>query len=182
LLGLLIIPAMLAAQAYFPPGVLDSDYSKYLKALHEPSLWELSQKDMNAEVYRFLWIRSFHHPIAVRLTVRQGGSGWIDSRMATGQSGDAPRRLMRYGRSWLTKGKTQSLLTAFESAGFWNLPALEKTTDIRLDGARWVFEGVRGGKYHVVDRWSPYAGDPLRAAGLLALKLGRFRIRTQDIY
>jgi hypothetical protein len=109
------------------------------------------------------------------------GSGWLDSR-TTGGKGGAPGRILRYGRSWLTRGKTQSLRSALEHAGFWNLPSIEPTTDVRLDGAQWVFEGVHGGKYHVVDRWSPDRGDPLRDAGLLALKVGRFRIRANDVY
>ena len=26
---------------------------------------------------------------------------------------------------------------------------------VGLDGSQWILEGVRGGEYHVVDRWSP---------------------------
>ncbi len=27
-----------------------------------------------------------------------------------------------------------------------------------MDGSQWVLEGVRDGRYHVVDRWSPESG------------------------
>jgi hypothetical protein len=178
------VPVALTAQQYFPPGALDDShvnrYSKHLKAMREPSLWELSQKDPSAEVYRFLWLRSFHRPIAIRVVVRKNGSGWINSRMMTGKGGYEPGRITRYGVSWLRKARTQELLTAIENAGFWNMP--EAGAPFGLDGAQWILEGVRGGKYHIVDRWSPEAGDPVRAVGVLALKLARFRIRAAEIY
>ena len=180
--ALLLVPATLYAQQYFPPGTLsrDGEYSRVLKALHEPSLWELSQRDPHAEVYRFFYLRSFHHPISVRLAVRPSGSGWIYAHMTTGKGGYEPGRINRISHSWMTKHKTQSLVAAFENAGFWNLPTASQAHD--YDGAEWIFEGVRDGKYHVIDCWSPDAGDPLRAAGVLALKLARFRIHPQDIY
>jgi hypothetical protein len=188
----------LPAQQYFPRGVLGATpqehdfkaswYAKELRALHEPSLWELSQ-DPNVEAYRFLWLRSFHHPIAVRLVLRASGSGWMHVRMTSGQGGYEPGRIIRYGVSWLTKSKTQSLLSALAAARFWNLPTLAGTNAgpdgvqwIGTDGAQWIVEGVKNGQYHVVDRWSPDTADPVREIGLLSLKLGRFRIRPGDVY
>lgn len=184
---LLFLPAVLTAQQYFPTGSLDSFkvnwYSKHLKAMHEPSLYELSRQDPNAEVYRFLWLRTFHHPIAIRLVVRKNGSGWINARMTSGKAGYAPGGIRRSSVSWLPRAKTQSLLAAFESAGFWNLPTDPPADDrVVLDGAQWILEGVRGGEYHVIDRCSPEASDPSRAIGTLALKLARFRIRPAEVY
>jgi hypothetical protein len=93
----------LPAQQYFPPGVLDTTpedhdskakwYAVHLKALHEPSLWELSQNP-NVEAYRFLWVRTFDHPIAVRLVVRASGSGWMHVRMTSGHGGYEPGRII----------------------------------------------------------------------------------------
>jgi hypothetical protein len=194
LFALLIAPGILPAQEYFPPGILDKNpqfdelkvnlYSKHLKALHEPSLWELSRQDPNAEAYRFLWLRSFNHPIAVRLMVRTNGSGWMNSRMTTGQGGFKPGRISRYSVSWLRKGQTQAFLAAFENANFWNLPTLPDADEnaVELDGAQWIIEGVRNGTYHIVDRWSPEAGDAVRVIGIMALKLGRFKIRSTEVY
>jgi hypothetical protein len=188
----------LHAQQYFPPGVLGTTtqehdfkanwYAKELKALHEPSLWELSQ-DPNVEAYRFLWVRTFDHPIAARLVVRASGSGWMHARMTSGQGGYKPGRIIRWGVSWLTKAKTQSLLQALAAADFWNLPTLagpnagpDGVQRIGVDGAQWIVEGVKNGQYHVVDRWSPETGDPVREIGMLSLKLGRFRIRSGGVY
>jgi hypothetical protein len=199
LISLLLASSVLLAQDYFPLGALGKDaashqfsvdwYSKHLKALHEPSLWELSRKDPHAEVYRFLWLRSFDHPMAVRLVIRSSGSGasgsgWMNSRMTSGQGGLEPGRITRYNVFLLTKAKTQEFLNALESANFWNLPALPEANEeeVHLDGAQWIVEGVRNGQYHVVDRWSPEKGDPVREFGLVALKLGRFKIRSGELY
>jgi hypothetical protein len=183
----MFMAGVLAAQQYFPPGVLDStaaSYSRDLKALHEPSLWELSQRDPKAEAYRFLWLRSSHHPVAVRLVVKPSGSGWIHTRMTSGKGGYQPGRIIRYGVSWLTKRKTQSFLTALQSADFWKLPTLagEKMDAGAGYGSQWIVEGVKGGQYQIIDRFSPDTADPVRTIGSLALKLGRFRIRSGEVY
>ena len=183
----------LSAQQYFPPGIFDLAtpgqeskairYARYLQALHEPSLWELS-RDPKAEAYRFLWLRSSNHPIAVRLVVRPSASGWMHVSMTSGKGGSQAGGIRRYGVSWLTKTKTQSLLALMGSADFWNLPPLAVTNDgsIGLEGSQWIVEGVKLGQYHVIDRHSPDVQDPVRTIGLLALKLGRFRLHPGDIY
>ena len=190
---LIVAVGALPAQQYFPPGVLETAspahgseadwYARHLKAMHEPSLWELA-RNPNAEAYRFLWLRSFHHPIAVRLVVRSSGSGWINVRMTSGKGGYAPGRMVRDGVSWLTKSKTQSFLTALENMDFWGLRTQPVANDgiVGLDGAQWIVEGVKNGQYHVIDRFSPDTQAPVRAIGLLALKLGRLRVRSGDVY
>jgi len=177
---------VLAAQRYFPPGVLDpaaASYSRDLKALHEPPLWELSQRDPKAEAYRFLWLRSSHHPVAVRLIVSSSGSGWIHTRMTSGRGWDQPGRIIHYGVSWLTKRKTQSFLAALESADFWKLPTLADVREVSAGYAsQWIVEGVSNGRYQIIGRSSPDLADPVRAIGLLALRLGRLRMRSREVY
>jgi hypothetical protein len=179
---------------YFPPGVFDKTpqkdesatnyYGKFLKALHEPSLWELSRQKPEAEVYRFLWLRTFHRPIAIRLVVRKSGSGWINSHMTSGKGGDQPGRIMTYRVSWLTKNRTQSFLMELDSVDFWHLPTCASDQNpAKAGGAHWVLAGVKNGQYHLIDRWSPELPDPVREIGLLALKLGRIRgLHRDQIY
>ena len=64
------------------------------------------------------------------------------------------------------------------------MPALPEPQEniVNLDGAQWIVEGVKNGQYHVVDRWSPDAPDPVRAIGLLALRLGRVKLHRGEIY
>lgn len=51
------------------------------------------------------------------------------------------------------------------------------------DGAEWILEGVNGGRYHVVDRWTPGAGA-YREACLYLLKISDLGIdeASQDLY
>ncbi len=35
----------------------------------------------------------------------------------------------------------------------WDLPT--RGQDPQCDGAGWILEAVKGGHYHIVDRWSP---------------------------
>jgi len=77
--AVILVALVVSAQdTYFPSGALsdsdrgDSDlarwYSGQLKALDEPSLLA-EARNTSTQSYRFLWLRSFHHPIAVRLDV-----------------------------------------------------------------------------------------------------------------
>ena len=69
-------PSLDAEDYYFPKGALDPSrskvdgitrdwYSKYLRAMMEPSL--SCGQGPDGFAYRFLWLRSSHHPIAVRV-------------------------------------------------------------------------------------------------------------------
>jgi hypothetical protein len=116
--------------------------------------------------------------------MRASGSAWIHSALTTGHGGYEPGRIARYRVSWMTKAKTQSFLTALQNTNFWNLPTQEvlPANAVTLDGAQWIVEGVKDGRYHVIDRFSPNAADPVRVFGLMALKLARFRMRASEIY
>ena len=43
------------------------------------------------------------------------------------------------------------------------MPSAEERTD-GVDGAQWLVEGIKDGRYHLVDRWSPTDG-PVRQSG-----------------
>ncbi len=121
----LLAASTLDAQQYFPPDAFDSTtaelYSKYLRALTEPSLRELSQKDPSAEVYRFLWLRAFHRPIAVRLTVT-GSGGRVISKMTSARGGYDPGHLIRNRERSLSE-RDPNFAGAIEELHFWALPA-----------------------------------------------------------
>lgn len=66
---LMLAASLLTAHAgetvYFPKGA-ENWYPKHLAAMKEPSLFEQSTKKL-VQQYRFLWLRTFHKPIAVRI-------------------------------------------------------------------------------------------------------------------
>jgi hypothetical protein len=180
----------MAQSQYFPPGALGdlprSDqflaewYSKQLKALDEPSLWSLS-KTRNEHSYRFLWLRTFHHPVAVRIDVNADGSSRLTTKMASGTGGYNPGQLVQSDKSALTKERTDWFLGKIEESKFWELAPVDNSRT-GMDGAEWIIEGVKNGNYHIVSRWSPRDG-PLRAIGLLMLHdFAKIEITEKETY
>jgi hypothetical protein len=185
---LLALPASFAQQQFFPTGVLGETqqldkgttkwYSSQLRALDEPSLWELS-KTKSSQSYRFLWLRTWDHPVAVRLDINNDGTGRLVTKMSSGTGGYDPGKLALNRTRQLTKEQVVSLLLKVETAAFWGLPTNE--TSGGRDGARWIIEGVRQGQYHIVDRWSPSSG-PVRELGLHLMHLADLEIPPKNLY
>jgi len=180
---------MVAQTPYFPPGSLSDIprndeflsqwYSAQLKALDEPSLWALS-KSQKGQSYRFLWLRTFHHPIAIRIDIKADGSAQLTTKMTSGAGGFKPGRLMKNITSGLTKEQTDRFLNKIKQHGFWELAAHREPAG--LDGAEWIIEGVKDGNYRIVNRWSP-KGGPVRVLGLFMLNgLAKLKIPPDEIY
>jgi hypothetical protein len=182
------IRASLSNVNYFPPGTLENDrerwYSRNLAALKEPSLYELS-KDPKRESYRFLWLRTFNHPIAVRVDVNESGSGLMTIKESNGRGGYAPGALFINKSAKIDRLVVSNLLVdQISSQGFWNLSTEEPPPEnvVQLDGAQWILEAVRGGQYKLVDRWSPKEG-PVRNLGILmAIDLAHLKLLYEEVY
>jgi hypothetical protein len=134
-------------------------------------------------VYRFTWLRSFHHPITVRITVHINGTGTLTTKMTDGQGGYEPGKLIVNSTRDIGMTEVRHLLTLIEAMGFWQMspkPALSNL--VGLDGAQWILEASSHNDYHVIDRWSPEKG-PLRELGLyLARTLGKLNLPAKTIY
>jgi hypothetical protein len=173
-LALFLLAASLSAQS------LDDSYTKYLTALGEPALSELARKDPGAEVYRFLWLRSFDNPIAVRLIVTPAG-GRLISKKTSGMGGFEPGHLILNRESNLTKESTAWFLDRLAAAKFWDEP--DHADPFAVDRARWIIEGVKQGRYHFIDRASPERTDAVHNLGIaLLINLARFRLLYQEVY
>jgi hypothetical protein len=176
---------------YFPKGIFgdSSDsgsfkdfaarwYSAYLRAMHEPSLFEASN-DRSLVAYRFLWLRTFHHPIAIRLTIRPNGTGTLIGKITSG-AGGYKTGVMTWDKSVeISTAQVQQFLIASQKAAFWTLPTggLARGND----GAQWIMEGVHAGVYHVVDRWSPEKTDYANMC-LFLLGVSTIQIDAKDVY
>jgi hypothetical protein len=158
-------------------------YSRYLKALQEPSLWETSKRTKGL-VYRFLWLRSFDHPIVVRLNVNGDGTGTLATKITSGAGGYEPGKLVENRTKKLSKQQTQWFLDRVEELKYWELPSREQKAPnvLNLDGAQWVVEGVRDGNYKLVGRWSPGNG-PIKTIGIMmTIDLANMKLLYQDVY
>jgi len=179
LAALSFAPFTTAQTKYFPPDFPPAYYEKHLTALNEPSLWEAS-KGQKTESYRFLWLRTFHHPIAVRVDLKADGTSLLTTKISSGSGGYDPGKLIQDETLGLTREQTNRFLGQIEADNFWKLPSVQR--DRGVDGAQWIIEGIRNGSYHVVDRWSPTNGE-IRALGLFMVnELAKIKVAGSEVY
>ena len=169
----------------FDPAYARSDsfkvrwYTLTLAALGEerltvPSTWP-------REVYRFLWIRSFHPPVMVRIAHGPNNTIIVTSELV-GESDDKAR--IRRDSTALPEATWRDLRTLLQRERFWQQP-FSDTSRFGLDGARWVIEGLRNDRYTIVDRWTPQdtgATGFVRRIGLAFLNAARVSVPPQELY
>jgi hypothetical protein len=170
---------MKAQIKYFPPEFPANWYAKHLIALKEPSLWESSKVEKTTS-YRFLWLRTFHHPIVIRIDVNIDGTSLLTTKMTSGAGGYGPGRLIQNETRTLSREQTKWSLEQIEGHNFWKAPSVQN--DRGVDGSQWIVEGVRDGAYHIVDRWSPKDGE-IRALGLFMVNdLAKLELAAKEVY
>ncbi|HEV2615780.1 MAG TPA: hypothetical protein VGU63_04120, partial [Candidatus Acidoferrales bacterium] len=155
-------------------------YSHALSALNEPSLWQLSTMNKQSTVYRFLWLRTFHHPVCVRVSIAPDGTAEARVKVSSGAGGYDPGHVIEDRTRTLSAIEVSDLLKLVSAANFWQLPTEGQTRGD--DGAEWILEGVRNGQYHIVDRWTPTKGA-YRDLGLYFIKhVSGLKIPRREIY
>lgn len=184
------LTASIAQGQYFPTRSLGASsredelkrawYSAQLSALQEPSLLAL-RKIPSSESYRFLWLRTFNHPIAIRLDPKADGTSVLTTKIASGAGGYRPGVLSEETHHVLSKEQTQSFITRLNKLDFWHT-ANPVNDQAGTDGSQWIIEGVREGQYHVVDRWSPAKGIARELGMILAFDLAQMNIPDKEIY
>jgi len=188
----LSLPTISAAEtAYFPKGVeffpkgAEHWYPKHLETMKEPSLFQQSTNKA-VEQYRFLLLRTFHKPIAVRIWKNSAGITLRVVRLS-GAGGYNPGRIERDESLALTAEQWDAFSKLLEKSSFWDSPTAEKDLG-GLDGSKWILEGQAAGKYHVVDRWTPSSdGDKRHLESFVAccrylLNLSKEQIPKKDDY
>lgn len=184
----MICSALVCEGQFFPKDSLDLRqdgfkaqwYSSQLRALQEPSLLAMAHNSAS-QSYRFLWLRSFHHPVAIRIDLKLDGSGILTTKVGSGAGGYSPGMLIKNTSRALTAKETSSFLAQVQTAGFWTAP--NPVNDQKgTDGSQWIIEGVRDSKYHVVDRWSPKDGVAHNLGVLFAFDLAKLNVPPREIY
>jgi hypothetical protein len=155
--------------------------SRQLRDMNEPSLWEASQKQ-NREIYRFIWLRSFHQPVAVRVTIGADGSGDLVVKVLSGKGGYDPGSLVLNQQSHVSQFEAQSFIEKLSNANFWSLSTIRIENAGGRAGASWIMEGTKNGTYHIVDRWSPHTDSYRDACTYLVFSLAELKIPDREIY
>lgn len=167
--------------AYFPVGAFTGSdsaranwYAGALAAMSEPSLVE-----HRGEVLRFLWLRTFHRPMAVRLAWQPGGCLVVLS-ILDGRAAESLGSPWRRDSTVTDAARCDAVRASLMAAGF----AQPQPPNVRKrDGSEWVFEGNGASGYHVVARWSPELSEPSRpfaAAGRAFLALAAWDQAPDD--
>jgi len=169
---------------YFPVGSLDPSepyldglrrewYSKHLHAMQEPSL---SQGKARADVaYRFLWLRTFHRPISVRIE-KSGSLVDLYAVELDGKGGYDPGRILRKTQKVLAEADFERLRAKLSRPEFWQ----QKGPENGLDGAEWILESRQEGRYRIANQWMPQSRE-FRDVCLMFLDLAGF-LPMGDIY
>ncbi|HCY41797.1 MAG TPA: hypothetical protein DHV48_10645 [Prolixibacteraceae bacterium] len=128
-------------------------YSKHLIAMEEPLIFN---KKQNKSIFRFLWLRSFHNPIAIRIE-KQSDTYLLTWKLCNGAGGYEPKKMIVNKTKTINKETWDSFQDLLLKVDYWNL----KTNEVEIpgsDGSQWILEGTDEKNYHVVDRWTPRGG------------------------
>ena len=189
LVGLLAVAQTLAPPVYFPPSYentveycailgrplprLDEHrrdwYSKHLRAAGEPSLFERARAGQ-ADVLRFLWLRTFHAPVIVRIEDISEPRPRMIATELSGQGGYAPGTVKRRIDRALTTDEASMLRRQLAIHNPLVLPAGSDSCDAGMDGSQWIIERAADHRYKLVDRFYAALG-PVHTAGLAMLRL-----------
>ena len=174
-----------SAKGYFPAGAwkgyegrdgfVSEWYAKHLAAMNEPSL--LASPSTQREVYRFIWLRTFHHPLAIRLW-RENSQAQLVAIELDGRGGYEPGAIIKDKPRRLTEQEWLEFLRLLNQTNYWTMPA-EDPEISGFDGAQWILEAVREDRYHLVERWSPRRGE-YHAACLYLLKIADIGLAGND--
>ncbi len=144
--------------------------------MNEPSLSIHGQKFESA--YRFLWLRTFKHPISVRIE-KCNDLITLNTVELDGAGGYQPGKIITDLNQKLPMSIYQKICTLLADIDFWDIDTTEPISG--LDGSQWILEGYSNRKYHVVVRFSPQPGK-YREICLFFLELSGLRINPDEIY
>lgn len=127
-------------------------YSDYLYGFKEPIL---RNYPVNREAYRFIYLRSFDLPIVIRLE-KVNTTAFLNVKISDGQGGYELGNIHKNEIIPISSSQWKKFQSNLQELQFWQQsPEDTNWRRLGMDGARWILEGKKEGKYHFVDRWSP---------------------------
>jgi len=122
-------------------------YSRQLTAADEKPIL----LPIRAPVYRFTWLRSFHHPIIIRVECPDRCS--LEAIELSGAGGYKPGSILIRKKHVLTAEEKKTFSNLFEKINFW-FPQPESDV-IGSDGAQWILEAASENIYQAWQVWEP---------------------------
>jgi hypothetical protein len=178
---------MLTEPLYFPAGCFGDPelhdafvawFSKHLRAAHELPMCKAGRDE--ALVYRFLWLRTFHHPLCIRISMGRKGKRLSATRL-TGMGGYEPGEVDTVRERPLSDTEWSLAEQVLSPPSFWQ-PGGPVTG---VDGAQWILERQQGSEYAIGMRWAPKEdGEPgaFRKACLFLVKMAGSDLVEGQVY
>ncbi|MDF1660195.1 MAG: hypothetical protein P1V97_00385 [Planctomycetota bacterium] len=129
----------------------------------------------NCEAYRFIWTRTFHNLIILRVVNEAGMVRFSAKELKR----DEQLSLARHEVFEVSAEQWQSLIDEVEKHGLWSY---EPTRKGGIDGAHWQLECLRYGQFQELQEWCPDQKNPLRQFCMSLLTLSRFELEESEIY
>jgi hypothetical protein len=133
------------------------------------------------ESYRFFWLRTFHNPVAVRLS-RTGDDKFLSVKQTDGRGGYDFGKLIVNETRRLKDSEWCGFIRLLDEADFWNKNKLDLLT-LAHDGAMWNIEGVREQRYYIAGEQSPRTGK-FREACIYLMRISGLKIdeNSEEFY
>lgn len=168
---------------YFPGNYISSYFegvfSDIFSKLNLESIFD-KRIDTNNQIYRFYYSRAFHDTIVVLIEIIEKDYGLLNlKRYNIGRYFDE-NEIVIESNVKLYPSNIYDLLSVVEKYDFWNIPAKSPRTH-GLDGSTWIVEGLKDGKFHIIERWSPIGKDDV-SVGIGLKMLGLSRVKVDMIY
>lgn len=130
------------------PPIKEHFSDELLRLMHEPRLAEASA-DKDAVIYRVSIFPVWGNDFVVRAE-KVGSIYKLWSRELDGGDGYS-HKLVRQNEVTLSAADSETLDALIKNLNFFQMPTDDGVHG--LDGDGWIFEGVSGGEYYVVERW-----------------------------
>ncbi len=165
-----------SSSRYNVDSFVDSWYSKMLFALREPLLYN---NKLHREIFRFTWLRTFRHPVSIRIENNIDGEKYIYWKVTSGAGGYEPGNLILNKSKKIAKSDWRKFLKLVKESNFWNLPTMKDNRG--FDGSEWILEGSDDDFYHVVSRWLG-SDKSFHACCSYLITLTDLEINKKDMY
>lgn len=156
---------------------LNTYYSDILTKFQEPVLCDLKE---GTEIYRLTWLRTFHHPIVIRLK-KKGSEFRIYWKVGNGLAGfDEVKRVIKKGSRNINQSDFTELITKFDQIDFWN--RINYRDIPQNDGSTFLLEASNTSNYNALI----YSGDLRHTEYMNVCKMlidfTRLRIKKNEFY
>jgi len=148
-----------------------------LTDLEEKGLYE-QELVQGEEVYRFTWLRSFHHPIVVRIERNADEKVKIYWKVGKGAGGYAPEGIKKSGKKKLGIEEWDKLISLLDELRFDALP--NYSYQPMTDGASWTLEKKTFEGHKVHDTNDP--STLFKAACMYLVELTNIKIKEEEKY